>query len=1094
MTLDTEATRGLLRECDLRTLFNSLGWDNFRTSVTVSVEGLEYQLRGVAEKRGVQVFHCEPPSDGRLPPRSVRAKIETQLGKSAHEHLIIFTNTGEPPTDHVWQWADHQPRAARAIREHSYNVQQPGDSLIQKLGSIRFELDEEEELTLAGDVIPRIRESFGLRDKVTKKFYDEFQQEHKHFLGFIEGIAEKGDREWYSSVMLNRLMFIYFVQKKGFLDGDVNYLRNRLAAVRRDQGPGQFLSFYRVFLRRLFHEGLGMRAPRGSELDGLLGDIPYLNGGIFDEHRLEAKHSNVDIADEAFEALFAFFDAYEWHLDARPLRNDSEINPDVVGYIFEKYVNQKEMGAYYTKEDITEYISKNTVVAALLDATKEGCPIEFATDGPVWGLLKDDPDRYIYEAMRHGVDESLPAEIDAGVGDVSARDAWNHAAPAPYALPTETWREHIARRARCLDLRAELAGGEVTQVGDLISRNLDIRQFAQDVIERSDGPDVVQRFYKATTEISVLDPTCGSGAFLFAALGVLQPLYAACLERMSAWLEDEAQADRPTAGHAFEATLEQAANHPNREYFILKSIIIDNLYGVDLMEEAVEICKLRLFLKLVAQVEDSAQIEPLPDIDFNIRSGNALVGFTSLDSVRDAMSIDLRGNRRLLFQEDEEKLADIEANAELADQAYQEFREQQTIHGATAAPEHKVALRRRLEGLGRRLDLLLAHQYGVDPADEGAFQKWRRSHQPLHWFVEFYGIIRRGGFDAIIGNPPYVQLSAPSVNYGLSNYETAKCGNLYAVVWERSLTIAARAAHVGLIIPVAAVCTNAYDPLRRLWATTGRTVVSNFNDRPSKLFDGLEHIRLSVVLWERSQSEVGITHSTRFMRWQAVERPTLFDRLEHVRSDDYAANSSVAKIGTRLERAILEKYRSDDWLLGRYLGSSTDHRIYYTRKLSHFVQILDFVPSITDAEGTPREPSELKELRFRDRATRDSFLALLNSSLFYWLITVWSDCRNLNRREVAAARLNPAGLGGQLAHLAGELMESIRSNSRIVTSNYRRGGTLSIQNTFPRLSKPIIDAIDTELAAHYDFTDEELDFIVNYDIKYRMGLERQAGA
>ncbi|MFH0731237.1 MAG: hypothetical protein V2B19_33440 [Pseudomonadota bacterium] len=53
----------------------------------------------------------------------------------------------------------------------------------------------------------------------------------------------------------------------------------------------------------------------------------------------------------------AFFDQYRWHLDERPLRADNEINPDVVGYIFEKYINQKQMGAYYTKEDITEYIS-----------------------------------------------------------------------------------------------------------------------------------------------------------------------------------------------------------------------------------------------------------------------------------------------------------------------------------------------------------------------------------------------------------------------------------------------------------------------------------------------------------------------------------------------------------------------------------------------------------------------------------------------------------------------------------------------------------------------------------------------------------------
>src|SRR5690606_6331695 len=148
-----------------------------------------------------------------------------------------------------------------------------------------------------------------------------------------------------------------------------------------------------------------------------------------------------------------------------------------------------------------------------------------------------------------------------------------------------------ARRERCLELREKLRAGEVTEVNNLITYNLNIRQFAQDVIEQSEGPDVVKAFYDAIEQVSVLDPTCGSGAFLFAALQILEPLYEACLERMAAWLDDEARLDRKHRDHRFRAVLESVDAHPNREYFILKSIIINNLYGVDIMEEAVEICK-----------------------------------------------------------------------------------------------------------------------------------------------------------------------------------------------------------------------------------------------------------------------------------------------------------------------------------------------------------------------------------------------------------------------------------------------------------------------------------------------------------------------
>ena len=75
--------------------------------------------------------------------------------------------------------------------------------------------------------------------------------------------------------------------------------------------------------------------------------------------------------------LFDFFDDYQWHLDERPLRADNEINPDVLGYIFEKYVNQKQMGAYYTKEDITGYIAQNTVIPRLFDMARKDCAIAF---------------------------------------------------------------------------------------------------------------------------------------------------------------------------------------------------------------------------------------------------------------------------------------------------------------------------------------------------------------------------------------------------------------------------------------------------------------------------------------------------------------------------------------------------------------------------------------------------------------------------------------------------------------------------------------------------------------------------------------------
>ena len=248
-----------------------------------------------------------------------------------------------------------------------------------------------------------------------KKFYDRFKQEHQTFLDFIEGINNLADRQWYASLMLNRMMFIYFIQKRHFLDNNPDYLRDRLQTVRRQHGVGRFVTFYRLFLLRLFHEGLGQtEADRDPELTALLGRVPYLNGGLFDVHDLERDHPHIDIPDQAFEQIFAFFDAYQWHLDERALRNDNEINPDVLGYIFEKYINQKQMGAYYTKEDITGYISRNTILPFLFDRAKKECPIAFTPAGGVWRLLQEDPDRYFYAAVRHGITCDIHEDKELG--------------------------------------------------------------------------------------------------------------------------------------------------------------------------------------------------------------------------------------------------------------------------------------------------------------------------------------------------------------------------------------------------------------------------------------------------------------------------------------------------------------------------------------------------------------------------------------------------------------------------------------------------------------------------------------------------------
>ena len=1102
MTTDHRLRQEFLQDFNFSDLFiEGLFWDNpTGAPVPVVVDDFTYTLTPVSQKAGFVIFECGPDSGGNIPDTPTRRKIDTQVAKIAYEHLIIFVDMDR--TAQTWQWVKRED-GKEALRQISYYKGQSGAALLQRVAGIESALDSDEEL---GQVASKVKKALDV-ERVTKRFYERFRRELTRFQGFVEGIAEQGDRDWYASLMLNRMMFVYFIQKRGFLDGDRDYLRNRLRMVQAQSGGGRFQQFYRLFLLRLFNEGLGQpESERSPELAMLLGKVPYLNGGLFDVHELESDPDTISIPDEAFERVFAFFDAYQWTLDDRPHMDDNEINPDVLGYIFEKYINQKQMGAYYTKEDITGYITRNAVIPYLFDSAKKECPVAFRPDGGVWRLLQDDPDRYIYPAVGHGVAweysaESepvrlnaaldLPALIAAGVDDVSERGGWNESAPEKYALPTETWREVVARRSRYAEVRAKLASGGVQEINDLITLNLDIERFALDAIVQSEGPELLRAFWKAISRVSALDPTCGSGAFLFAALNVLEPLYAACIEGMRGFVEDIRHSQirrRPEYLSDFKAVLEHDARHPSSRYYVLKSIVLNNLYGVDIMEEAVEICKLRLFLKLVAQLESYDQIEPLPDIDFNIRAGNTLVGFTSLDAVRQAMTVTPGGQTRMLSDEDRATLARIEEDAEIAARAFDRFREQQTALCGAVTPADKAELRECLDALRDQLDRHLAAEYGIDAVDSEAYDAWRVSHQPFHWFVEFYGIMAGEGFDVMIGNPPYVEYRKVKGDYTVKGYATEKCGNIYALCSERASYLTKKTGRFCFIVPLSIQTTKRMSPLQEFLLGTNRDIwLSSFDVYPCKLFEGAKQ-RLTILLTSRTKHHTDIVWTTRYLRWRPAERPALFEQLEYAQSQRYTGLSVFPKSGGYVAASILEKIKA--FHPEEFIRPQSE-QIYVHRIPYNYVKAVNFVPYFNNELRGKKKSDDYKPYCLATPSMNLTALAIINSNLFFFRWHVLFEGYHCGKHEITSFPFGLSRMGDdmkiRLAELAERLMADMEHHSTHKSALYKTTGRTTYQEFYPSLSKPIIDEIDYVLSDHYGFNEEELDFIVNYDIKYRVG-------
>ncbi len=1096
MTLDFARARPLLQSGDLARLFREeLGWEPSRQKLTLRAAEQDHALTAFAEKRGFTAWLCVAP-DGGLPAHATRLKIERKLTETNFEHLIVFTT---PDRDRQsWMWVRREPGKPLAVRTHEFFRAQAGDSLLQKLDSLYVSFAEEEAGIAVVQMGGKARAAFDL-ERVTKAFYRDFDTYRKAFLTFIDGIGEVADREWYASVMLNRLMFVYFIQKKGFLDGDRDYLRHRLERSQQEKGKDKFYTFYRYFLLRLFHEGFGRRRQdRAPDLEKLLGNIPYLNGGLFDVHELEKPErygEAIQISDKAFERVFDYFDAYQWHLDERPLRNDKEINPDVLGYIFEKYINQKQMGAYYTKEDITDYIGKNTILPFLFDAARARCKVAFENpDGPtVWDLLRENPDRYIYPAVRHGTDKKLPADIAAGLDTtkpnlIERRQTWNKPAPADYALPTEIWREVVARRQRCEEVRRKLAAGEVRAVNDFITLNLDLRQFAQDVIQSCEGPDLLMALWHAITTITVLDPTGGSGAFVFAALNILDPLYEACLDRMEAFLAEWGEHGKkahPNYHKKFTEVLARVDAHPNRRYFVLKSIILNNLYAVDIMEEAVEICKLRLFLKLAAQVEpdatkDNLGIEPLPDVDFNIRAGNTLVGYATYDEVKRAVTGTL---------DFDDAMGKIAVKAADLQQTFDKFRQLQTEGDGSVPAAHKLELQKRLKALEDELNRHLAGEYGVKVSDKAAYAKWVKSHQPFHWFIQFYGILNGGGFDVIIGNPPYVEytkkdkitkLSIRDI-YLIRDYKTLTTNNLYAFTMERTLLLQSPRSWSGMIVPVSFVSGDSYAPLVGVTCTK-EMWLSSFSNRPAKLFDGVEQ-RLTIYIRRNLGSTL---HSAPYSHWYSDERDHLFDRLAYMETLRFGPSLLPLKIGRAVERCVIDKIICHRANVTRLEGRGSNG-VWFHDGPTYWIRALPFEPN-----------KGIKSVRSNhyhciSAANKDAaaiICALLNSSTFYFFFKAISNCRDFGGKELYLFSLPDSllSLPADLVSLSKRLGQNLKATAHRASRLYD-SGEVHYEEYYPQQSKPILDEIDTVLAGHYGFTAEELDFILNYDIKYRLGRD-----
>ena len=324
-----------------------------------------------------------------------------------------------------------------------------------------------------------------------------------------------------------------------------------------------------------------------------------------------------------------------------------------------------------------------------------------------------------------------------------------------------------------------------------------------------------------------------------------------------------------------------------------------------------------------------------------------------------------------------------------------------------------------------------------------------------------------GLFDCVIGNPPYVEIKDKS---NFSHYKTQKCGNLYAYAIERACNLTKDGSVISFIVPLPLIATpRMYDVRELLERNSSVVYYCTFADRPGCLFTGV-HQRLTIFFSSVLKNGGCRRFTSSYKFWYKDERNKLFESLDFIENNE----DTFPKIGTDIERRIFNKVKSCDSSLIDIKDDEGNYPLYISSRIGFWAKAFIKKP-IT---------KEITEIPFASDADRRIAYCFVNSSLFYYIWVITSDCWHVTNSDLKTIKFNYLKLSKkqieELIALSKELEEDLEKNKVRINSK---------QTEFEykhKYSKDIIDKIDDVLCLNCGFDKKEIDFIKNYTLKYRL--------
>ena len=266
----------------------------------------------------------------------------------------------------------------------------------------------------------------------------------------------------------------------------------------------------------------------------------------------------------------------------------------------------------------------------------------------------------------------------------------------------------------------------------------------------------------------------------------------------------------------------------------------------------------------------------------------------------------------------------------------------------------------------------------------------------------------------------------------------------------------------------------------RLIERFGLNWFSGYAIRPAKLFDGVDQ-RLCIFIGISSHQK--LTYVAGYRHWNAEERESLFSTIKYLPHGPNQRMGRLPQLSDNIGLTVLDavESRSKKTVKSFYVRLNA-HLIHYHRSPRYWIRAMDFEPHFKSATRD-RSVHHFRDLAVDSAESAATICCLINSSLFFFWFVTLGNGRNVTGRDVEEFPLGSADkVGLEAIALNAYLMKSYKDNSFIRTRT-----DCEFQEFRPALSKSLIDNVDTLFAKHFGFSDLQLDYIINYDIKYRMG-------